>query len=960
MSATETKTQASRQTAAKASSNGAGLAGVSRMPPGHGNEFAGNILQGKSMAAAHGSPNGIPNRKIQTKLSVGPAHDRYEQEADRIADQVMRMDDSTPASLVDTGKTDTPSTAQPQALAGSISSTSGMHRSGGDGGFDMDSQIEQQINGRAGGGRPLPGPVMEKMEAPFGTRFDNVRIHTGSEANTLNQQLNAKAFTHGADIFFAEGQYRPDTVMGRHLLAHELTHVAQQGAGGESATKTATAASPTTIRRFAQGTTKINKNGEYQGGTGHAGMTEEALQGMGLNAREARQGRLGNWERDMSQALTPGTVALLSAEKLMPVLNILAIEEFGRGLNPAEFGTYDPVEHIDNPTDLRGSDVFNQVNPADPDGGLTYPTNPDVGVTSKLKGTEGPANKGYAAVDQRYALTQTKGAILNPQDAAAFQVDQSAIPRYLNTSKLWLTAKLHQSANLGRKMKDGLGPREFSSGIHTMQDYYAHTNFCEIGINILIREGGLEIVVADDGHGGKKTQVLGKDKVLNTQVHANGADGNPLLKNLVNAGAVSKSGKKETREVLTTGSFNLTDTGASVLEEVADKIKKLNPFDKNKKGPNTLIMACLDYLELDENNPEAFNTLGKQIAERIRGSMGIISALAPQAAAAAGTAGNLGAGAVREGASQASGALSVLNRINGALGGDNDYFDSDRKKIIAKGDAVAGGVKGAAEGLSKDILNINMQLEAVAKAVDGRDHMLRTAYQWAYENNPLTLIKAAARKIPVIGEKIAAEIESLEKTINKLMEDTLGAAWNAAVTKTVAGLNRVIAKIRAKTNIERKKREAGTGTAGKLGGASDLYDENGSPKEGIAPKSYTPPSHTEIAKDHDDIVNPARDGKADHEGKDEHGHNHISSYLAPLATGLGKMASNAIGKKVAACWDIVDAGGKPTARQLAEIDAVVEVYFAHPADCDYWQDYFKAMLKTARIGGEVDERLGNY
>jgi hypothetical protein len=91
-----------------------------------------------------------------------------------------------------------------------------------------------------------------------------------------------------------------------------------------------------------------------------------------------------------------------------------------------------------------------------------------------------------------------------------------------------------------------------------------------------------------------------------------------------------------------------------------------------------------------------------------------------------------------------------------------------------------------------------------------------------------------------------------------------------------------------------------------------------------------------------------------------HGHNHISNYLAPLAAGLGKMASNAIGKKVAACWDVVDAGAQPSASQLAELDEVIETYFAHPADCDYWQSYFKTMLKTARIGGEVNERLGNF
>jgi hypothetical protein len=682
---------------------------------------------------------------------------------------------------------------------------------------------------------------------------------------------------------------------------------------------------------------------------------------------------MGNWERDMSQALTPGTVGLLTAEGVMPLLNILAIKEFGRGLDPSEFGTYDPVEHIDNPTDLRGSDVFNQVDPANPKDDFSNPTNPDVGVTSKVKGTEGPNDKGYANVDRRYGATETKGKIMNPEDAKAFQVDESAIPSYINTSKKWLTGTLRKSAGYGRKKEDGLGPREFSSGIHTMQDFYAHSNFCEIGINILIREGGLEVVVEDDGKGNKKTEKLGKDQVLNTQIHKNNPDGTINTKNLVNPNAVSKDGKKEVREVMTTGSFNLTDTAASILEEVADKVKEMNPFDKSKPGPSETIMACLDYMEM--TGPTEFSGLSKKISSLIRAAMPTISALAPTAATIVEGAGKLGAGAVETGTSIGTGVLDLLSQANEKLGGSKGYFDSEKKSLETAGNAEASEITDASAGVAEGIRHITKQLEAAAASIDGKEHMLRTAYEWAYEHNPLKLIKKEAKKIPVIGEKVAAVIEKLEKTTTDLLEKTLGAGWNGAVTKAVAGINKVIAMIRSQTNIKEKKNKSGTGMDGKLGGVSDLYDKNGNPKEGIAPKSYTPPSHTEIAKDHDDIFNPAKDGKADnpdegvdhdhhdgdHEhGEDEHGHNHISSYLAPLATGLGKMASNEIGKKVAACWDIVDAGGTLTTADMSEIDQAVEKYFSHPADCDYWQVYFKDQLNKARMGKVVKEKLGKY
>ncbi|MBC1218582.1 DUF4157 domain-containing protein [Nostoc sp. UCD121] len=904
----------------------------------------------------------ISLRRPQAKLTVGEPGDKYEQEADMMANQVISMPDSAVQREI----------ALEEQTQEKIQTKPSLQLAT-DGGLQAGDNIESRLNSSKGGGSPLADEVRSFMEPRFGADFSQVRVHTGSEAVQMNQDLNAQAFTHNQDVYFSAGKAPAKDA----LTAHELTHVVQQ-MGTVQAKVMPIAAAPTKIMRFAQGTTDIVKDdkgvGQYKGGTGHAGMTEEALHGMGLNADEARKGRMGNWERDMSQALTPGTVALLTAEGIMPILNILAIKEFGRGLKPAEFGTYDPVEHIDNPTDLRGSDVFNQVDPANPQNDFTNPTNPDVGVTSKLKGTEGPSDKGYANVDRRYAATETKGKIMNPQDAKAFQVDESAIPRYMNTSKKWLTGKLRQSANLGRKKEDGLGPREFSSGIHTMQDFYAHSNFCEIGINILIREGGLEVVVEDDGKGNKKTETLNKDQVLNTQVHANKADGSPEQKNLVNPNATSKSGEKQVREVMTTGSFNLTDTAASVLEEVADKVKEMNPFDKSKKGPNEMIMACLDYMEMDEANPADFSALGKTVSSLINKAIPTISALAPTAATIAEKAGDLGASAVKKGASLGSGVLDVLNSANEKLGGDKDYFDSDKKALEGAGKTAAGEIQGTADSLAEGIRNINTQLEAAAKAFEGKSHILRTAYQWAYENNPLKLIKAAAKKIPVIGEKIAAAIESLEEEINKLLEDTLGAAWNAAVTRIVAKINKVIAKIREETNIQKKKKQSGTGTPGKLGGVSDLYDENG-PKEGIAPKSYTPPSHTEIAKDHDDIKNPVKDSKADnpdegldHDRKDgdhdhtddEHGHNHISTYLAPLATGLAKQASIAIGQKVAASWDVVDAGGTPSTQQLAEIDKVVEQYFAHPADCDYWRSYFKAQLKTARIGGAVKGKLGNY
>ncbi|WP_448188546.1 eCIS core domain-containing protein [Azospirillum sp. sgz301742] len=78
-----------------------------------------------------------------------------------------------------------------------------------------------------GGGRPLPDGVRQKMETFFKADFSDVRVHVGAEAPAIG----ALAFTLGSSLYFAPGQYNPDTPHGQQLIGHELTHVLQQRAG---------------------------------------------------------------------------------------------------------------------------------------------------------------------------------------------------------------------------------------------------------------------------------------------------------------------------------------------------------------------------------------------------------------------------------------------------------------------------------------------------------------------------------------------------------------------------------------------------------------------------------------------------------------------------------------------------------------------------------------------------------
>jgi hypothetical protein len=91
--------------------------------------------------------------------------------------------------------------------------------------------VEAAINRARGGGQPLEGALQEQMGASLGHDFSGVRVHTDAEADKLNQQLQAKAFTTGPDIFFKRGAYSPAPSSGQELIAHELTHVVQQSKG---------------------------------------------------------------------------------------------------------------------------------------------------------------------------------------------------------------------------------------------------------------------------------------------------------------------------------------------------------------------------------------------------------------------------------------------------------------------------------------------------------------------------------------------------------------------------------------------------------------------------------------------------------------------------------------------------------------------------------------------------------
>jgi hypothetical protein len=167
------------------------------------------------------------NQTIQTKLTVNEPGDKHEQEADNIADKVMRMPGDQQIQRKCSACEEEDKKIQRKPGPGGVTPIT---KGGGEAGVGVSPAIHNRIASSQGGGSSLDGATNSFMSDRFGVDFGSVKIHNNSEAAQLNRQLNARAFTVGRDIYFNSGEYEPGTSSGRHLLAHELAHTVQQGA----------------------------------------------------------------------------------------------------------------------------------------------------------------------------------------------------------------------------------------------------------------------------------------------------------------------------------------------------------------------------------------------------------------------------------------------------------------------------------------------------------------------------------------------------------------------------------------------------------------------------------------------------------------------------------------------------------------------------------------------------------
>jgi len=206
--------------------------------------------------------------RLQPKLEMSSPGDAFEREADSVASQVMRMPEPRVQRSCACGGTCPKCSAegkkheevQRQAIGADAAAPS----------VPVSSHVRDAVRGS---GQPLDAGTRSYMEPRFGRDLSKVRVHTGAQAEASAAALSARAYTLGNRIVFGAGHYAPFTAAGRHLIAHELTHVIQQGGTERRLMRQAAPSAPVAgqqEREERKGEERKDEGREVGGGAGAA------------------------------------------------------------------------------------------------------------------------------------------------------------------------------------------------------------------------------------------------------------------------------------------------------------------------------------------------------------------------------------------------------------------------------------------------------------------------------------------------------------------------------------------------------------------------------------------------------------------------------------------------------------------------------------------------------------------
>lgn len=374
-------------------------------------------------SGAGGSSQTPPDESNPSPITIDSSTGQAEQEADRVAKNAVQG-----AGNFNSGQT-------PETV---------YQKSSGNGGEELGPEDSEQLR-KTKGGTPLSGNTKTTMENSIGADLSKARLHTDTKASELAAKLNAEAFTYGNEIFFGKGRFNPETIEGRHLLAHELTHLLQQQQSEEPF-----------IQKF---------EAQYHEQVEQASLTGEG----GLSNEEASSVYRGNWMRDLNQVFVPFITNILNSMGIDPsvallLANYLSIDKFGQTMSPEQFGFYKREEHMDNPVTSADEDVLPE-----------NPITEEPGIAS-----------GKPAIPESH--TTESGPVSPHSDvlgADLFSVDQTGTLAFIRRSNIHVEQRLELAAQKGRNPE---GLMHFGAALHTVEDLFAHSNWIEIAVSKVLSD----------------------------------------------------------------------------------------------------------------------------------------------------------------------------------------------------------------------------------------------------------------------------------------------------------------------------------------------------------------------------------------------------------------------------------------------------------------------------------------
>ncbi len=550
----------------------------------------------------------------------------------------------------------------------------------------------------------------------------------------------------------------------------------------------------------------------------HQASLTGAMKSLGFSDQEGQAAYFGNWCRDLSQALVPMAAATIGPQAAFQLVNLLAMHKFGHGVTPAQLGTYDPRQHIDNPAGTTDRDVL--------------PGGVDI--------------KGYGP-DSHAAGPQDADALAPENIAESFKVSAGGVPAYMEASRQLAEEEAILAIDAGRTPEGMMHVGTFS---HIVEDLFAHGNWIEIAVGRVVSEHP-DLIPPGETH---------------DEVQKRIDENKPPIENYA---ADVRNSAGEIRPILSTGTFSGggagNDTLISVKAELQNLLRDREPF-KEDGGGGEMYDFAIEVLKRAEASADdgslgdIFTAVLEQAVSNLAGTAmaegGIFGEIVEGASELVGDAWKSGLkDAIAAGTNKLGGVISLAEIAVYLKGGVNQISEAwtslkdgvkelptaikelilpklvaaereFKKRLRALANAAYGR---AVEILVDQVEGISVATDAAETNVGVKEEHLKTELEALKTKMAATLTEVGGEE----GAKVAATIKGMSQ------EDVAAFAMSDAYQQILAGL---VADASAKARLE--------AAAGKMADTAHTLEQLGN----VPPWAKAGASHSQVAKDHDDAA----------------------------------------------------------------------------------------------------------